>query len=248
MSRSSRTRDWYTSSQPRVHITERRPRSNHLQRRRSVHSRSLTRSRTTVRAGEYERFPAEIFNQSCAQHEPSKMREILDHYRMPFSQGASKNHLLQHLLALQNRLQQTERATISKWLDGAYGQDSLATVLRRSERRNSPRSGERISNRLGHLFSSSSPSSLVSTRECMICVEDLDLRQFPTEKVTAACNHNPTVCKGCLTKSINIQIPDVAWDQVKCPQCSVVLPFEVVKKYASPAEFERYVANSFFYH
>lgn len=79
-----------------------------------------------------------------------------------------------------------------------------------------------------------------SFRDCCVCMDSLSHSNFPQQKITATCNHSPTVCLGCLTQSINSQIPDVAWDQVKCPECSEPLPFDVVKTWASEEFFERY--------
>jgi hypothetical protein len=73
----------------------------------------------------------------------------------------------------------------------------------------------------------------------MTCVETLRSENFPSEKLTQECNHEPTVCNPCLTRSIDPQSPEVEWDQVKCPECSTVLHFEVVKRHASAHMFER---------
>jgi len=77
-------------------------------------------------------------------------------------------------------------------------------------------------------------------RDCCVCMNSLDHSNFPPQKITASCNHSPTVCLSCLTQSIDSQIPDVAWDQVKCPECSEPLPYDVVKAWASEDFFERY--------
>lgn len=76
-------------------------------------------------------------------------------------------------------------------------------------------------------------------KECILCAEDLATDQYPTEGLTSVCEHSSDVCLACLTRSIDTQIPDVQWDQIKCPTCSQLLSFEVVRKHASPAEFER---------
>ncbi len=76
--------------------------------------------------------------------------------------------------------------------------------------------------------------------ECCVCMDTLVAELFPQQKITQICNHDPKVCQKCLSQSIDTQIPDVAWDQVKCPECPETLPYAVVKGWASPAAFERY--------
>jgi hypothetical protein len=77
-------------------------------------------------------------------------------------------------------------------------------------------------------------------------MDTLGAELFPQKKITQLCNHDPTVCQNCLSQSIDTQISDVAWDQVKCPECPETLPYDVVKEWASPAAFERYLISILF--
>jgi hypothetical protein len=81
-------------------------------------------------------------------------------------------------------------------------------------------------------------------RDCCICMDSFDDSNFPRQKITTACSHRASVCLSCLTQSIDTQIPDVAWDHIKCLECSKLLPFDVVKTWASNEMFERYRKNT----
>jgi hypothetical protein len=75
--------------------------------------------------------------------------------------------------------------------------------------------------------------------DCSVCTESLDATAFPQTKITELCNHNPTLCQSCLSQSLDSQIPDVAWGQVRCPECPETLPYERVKVWASAEGFQR---------
>ncbi|KAL2840205.1 hypothetical protein BJY01DRAFT_218675 [Aspergillus pseudoustus] len=80
---------------------------------------------------------------------------------------------------------------------------------------------------------------------CIICLEPFagSVKAPPT--VTAACQHSPSVCYGCLAKSIKHDLETKFWDEIKCPECKMLFIHEDVKKFADEATFERYDKLSF---
>ena len=65
----------------------------------------------------------------------------------------------------------------------------------------------------------------------------------PTEhteaKFTSSCNHEPDVCRPCLTTSISTQFNGNVWDQIDCPNCGQRLEFHDVKAFADSVVFGR---------
>jgi hypothetical protein len=74
---------------------------------------------------------------------------------------------------------------------------------------------------------------------CSVCLEGHYYRNFPRRRITADCNHEPTICLECLQQAIDSQIGSRTWDKLACPLCYKKLPFEAVKKYSSPEYFEK---------
>jgi len=176
------------------------------------------------------------------------MKVILQHYNFWVWGRPTRIQLLRDLVNLEAEDSEEDERGITAWLNGDYGDDSLSRVLRKSKRSRKKRRQRSPSIRREDtpeqgvsgqdVFDDETPN-LRSLVACLTCAEDLAPRNFPKKGLTAECNHEPTVCKDCLTRSIDIQISDVDWDQVQCPECSAILPFEVVKKYASPELFKR---------
>jgi hypothetical protein len=169
------------------------------------------------------------------------MKEVLDYYHKGIPRRATKIQALQHLVQLEREVNEGEKVYIADWLRGRFGNEHLANIMHNSmvaDASRTPNIEEQYFDGGGRKW----PSI-----ECMTCVETLRLENFPCKKLTQECNHEPTVCNACLTRSIDLQIPEVEWDQVKCPECSTILPFEVVKRHASPHMFERYVLKDLRY-
>ena len=76
-------------------------------------------------------------------------------------------------------------------------------------------------------------------RDCVVCFETLDPQNTPKRKITPLCNHEPNVCKSCLTTSISTQFNSKVWDQIDCPTCSQRLGFQDVKTFADSVVFGR---------
>ena len=169
------------------------------------------------------------------------MKEILDYYHKGIPRRATKVQLLQQLVQLEREVNEGEKVNIANWLSGRFGSEPLASIIHSSmvaEASPVPNIEEQYFDGGGW----KSPSI-----ECMTCVETLRSENFPSQKLTRECNHEPTVCNDCLTRSVDLQIPEVEWDQIKCPECSTILPFEIVKRHASPLMFERYVIKDIRY-
>ena len=81
-------------------------------------------------------------------------------------------------------------------------------------------------------------------RECSICLEDYPGDEFLHVPLTTGCSHKLKVCRKCVSMSIDVQIPDVTWDQIKCPECPSKLSYDVVKRYASFDAFLMHVTHS----
>jgi hypothetical protein len=77
---------------------------------------------------------------------------------------------------------------------------------------------------------------------CIICLEPFASSVLAPPTVTMACQHPPSVCYGCLAKSIKHDLETKFWDEIKCPECKVLFTHEDVKKFADEATFERYVS------
>lgn len=74
---------------------------------------------------------------------------------------------------------------------------------------------------------------------CSVCFEIYTLLHFPKRRITAECNHEPTICLECLRQAIDSQIGPRSWDKLACPLCLKKLSFEAVKAYSSPDCFEK---------
>ena len=76
-------------------------------------------------------------------------------------------------------------------------------------------------------------------RDCVVCFETLNPQNTPKRKITSLCNHEPDVCKYCLTTSISTQFDSRVWDQIDCPTCGQRLDFHDVKAFADSSTFQR---------
>jgi hypothetical protein len=82
----------------------------------------------------------------------------------------------------------------------------------------------------------------VDTLECVVCTERKPRAgNFPTRRITMACDHDPHVCLECLERSIQSNLQGRFWDQVSCPECSRGLQHDDVRDFATTEMFERYL-------
>ena len=86
------------------------------------------------------------------------------------------------------------------------------------------------------------PARYVDTSECVVCTERKPRAgNFPTRRITMACDHDPHVCLECLEKSIQSNFQERFWDQISCPECSRRLQRDDVRDFATTEIFERYL-------
>jgi len=181
----------------------------------------------------YSSLPHKGFGQICPQHTGIKMKEVLDYYRKSIPRRAAKIQLLQLFVQLEREVNEEDKINIADWFKGGFGNEPLADIIHSSR----VAEASLVPNIENQYFVGEAWKW--HSIECLTCVETLRLEYFSSQKLTQECNHEPTVCNACLTRSIDLQIPEVEWDQVKCPECSTILLFEVVKRYASAHIFER---------
>jgi hypothetical protein len=87
---------------------------------------------------------------------------------------------------------------------------------------------------------SEAPSLPTSTKECIICTEDLNSKlDFPSLQTTLACNHEQSVCRRCLERCIQEEINSNFTGQIHCPECRAVLEHNDVQSSADHTTFAR---------
>jgi hypothetical protein len=82
-------------------------------------------------------------------------------------------------------------------------------------------------------------SMIHTISSCSVCLERYTWIHFPRHRITAECNHEPTICFDCIKQSIDSQIRSRSWDKLACPLCPMKLSFEAVKAYSSEECFEK---------
>ncbi|KAL4925104.1 E3 ubiquitin-protein ligase [Aspergillus undulatus] len=76
---------------------------------------------------------------------------------------------------------------------------------------------------------------------CIICLEPFsaDGVRAP-DTLSIACQHTPSVCYICLSKSIKHDLETKFWDEIKCPECNTLFIHDDVKRFADEETFRRY--------
>jgi hypothetical protein len=77
-------------------------------------------------------------------------------------------------------------------------------------------------------------------RECIICTESKETTAFPNSTLTATCEHAQTACFQCIQTSIKAEVNNKSWREVACPECSSLLTYESVQRYADVETREKY--------
>ncbi|KAF2501529.1 hypothetical protein BU16DRAFT_534187 [Lophium mytilinum] len=87
------------------------------------------------------------------------------------------------------------------------------------------------------IYTGVSTSALI---ECEVCLDEKAADAFPT-KTTASCEHNQTICRGCIEQTITSQVDDNI-TKIFCPHsdCSEVLSHTDVKAHSTKETFSRY--------
>lgn len=88
-------------------------------------------------------------------------------------------------------------------------------------------------------FSEDSGASQIVPGSCIICVEDFDGLIEPPEWISLECLHPPSLCRECMSKCIKNDLENKLWDQIQCPECNVLLPYEDIRRLADRETFVR---------
>jgi len=181
------------------------------------------------------RQPKSVFGLKYPQHTCFLMRPVLKYYKKRV--GTSKVKQFENLVSLRVELRTEEAEAIQHWfreqkLNPHPNDEKLYRTL------DSLRGLRGIKGRLDENdLILKTPSKL---KECEVCLDSVAEEDFPQQKITSSCDHKLTVCNNCMTRSVDTQIEEVELDQITCPQCDRLLPYEGVKQWASPRVFERY--------
>jgi hypothetical protein len=148
------------------------------------------------------------------------MSTLLEYYKKQFHPRATKYRLLKLFAKLEADITDAERAAIRQWLPEYSTNNHLKLLM----------------SQLNEI------RGILPKLDCCVCMDSLEVELFSQQRITPLCDHEPTVCRSCIVKSIDAQIPEVSWDQIQCPECSETLSYDVVKEWALPEAFERYEA------
>lgn len=93
-----------------------------------------------------------------------------------------------------------------------------------------------------HFESGSTITVEVETRECINCLDDVGLRDFPFEPTTDGCFHDLDICKQCIDTWITTSLDNGNWKNITClsTDCGSVLQYADVRRGASAADMDRY--------
>lgn len=86
---------------------------------------------------------------------------------------------------------------------------------------------------------SASVSTVTDPTFCIICEEDFTPEFTPPAWITLACEHTPTICKKCMTRSIASDLENKIWNQIACPECPALLEYEDIRRLADAESFAR---------
>jgi hypothetical protein len=85
------------------------------------------------------------------------------------------------------------------------------------------------------------PSRLL---DCVVCAETKAASEFPSAAITKACLHPPQTCLECVATSIRTDLKSKRWSEIKCTECSELLAYDDVERFADPKTFEAYSSLS----
>ncbi|KAI8631805.1 hypothetical protein F5Y19DRAFT_492755 [Xylariaceae sp. FL1651] len=81
-------------------------------------------------------------------------------------------------------------------------------------------------------------SSVMS--ECTACFETKPVSEFQLATLTPRCDHRATLCRECVTSSLESQTSNGLMKRLSCPECLEILTYEEIQKFATPEIFKRY--------
>ncbi|KAI1362641.1 hypothetical protein F5Y08DRAFT_329978 [Xylaria arbuscula] len=76
--------------------------------------------------------------------------------------------------------------------------------------------------------------------ECIICVENIPRRGFPTSLISPLCTHEAQCCVGCLATHLKSQLESNSPKSLACPECRGALSYSSIQQYATPETFAKY--------
>lgn len=77
---------------------------------------------------------------------------------------------------------------------------------------------------------------------CIICLEPFSADGVKApDTLSIACQHTPSICYICLSKSVKHDLETKFWDEIKCPQCQTLFIHEDIKRFADEETFTRYL-------
>lgn len=160
----------------------------------------------------------------------TSIRFMLDRYNWGYGATATKLELMHELdlLVQEYNLDRKDRMEILR----SYKSGGL-TPRRKPRVRRGPRPTFPLSKATHRTITNVLPG------HCVVCFESLSSQNRPNRKISSACNHEPDVCRSCLTTSISTQLNSKVWDQIDCPTCGQRLDFHDVKTFADYPTFER---------
>ncbi|KAL4972152.1 hypothetical protein BDW66DRAFT_9506 [Aspergillus desertorum] len=92
----------------------------------------------------------------------------------------------------------------------------------------------------------SKPSSKAGPEACIICLEPFSADGVKApDTLSIACQHPPSACYICLSKSIKHGLETKFWDEIKCPECQMLFVHDDIKRFADEETFIRYDRLSF---
>lgn len=180
-----------------------------------------------------------------------ELRQILRHHRRRLLVRDTKSALLDILINLEKRLSDQSRGNIESWMrQSRYYKPSFADFVKPegendsdddsqvSKRQKSSKKPERKASNNYIQDGTSMDVDDGSRIDCTVCLESLLKNEFPKHKITTRCE--ASTCSSCLTEAVESQISQKPWNQIECPECPELVPFEAVKEIVSEEAFERY--------
>lgn len=188
------------------------------------------------------------FTYGFYRHSVKQSQQILKYYGKDFRPRDRKSKLFAKLVTLEQEVSEAEASAIRTFISNR-GRDTLDEIRARAKLFDGEAQGPRIKNTPNEPMDEAVDDELEELRptaegkECSVCMDTFAGEEF-AHILTASCGHESSVCNQCVAECIDTQIPDVIGDQVRCPECPQVLPYDTVKKFASSELFKRLVGVS----
>ncbi|TVY82727.1 E3 ubiquitin-protein ligase [Lachnellula suecica] len=75
---------------------------------------------------------------------------------------------------------------------------------------------------------------------CVACAEDFSTEVVRSGATTQECTHLPNICQNCVSTWIQSKLDSNSWNTIQCPECSVLMAYQDIKRVADLATFSRY--------